>query len=494
VGVDEDEWPGDLPAVVFTLTALEEGAEPEVIFRERLDPRADPAVRRWRDHEIDLAPWAGGTLRLRFEAVPERDDAGAPFVYPVWGDPTIVAPDPAARRWRNAVLISMDTLRADHLGCYGYSRPTSPVIDTRLAAEGTLFEHAYSAFPTTHGSHMTVLTALPPCVHGIGVFRDALAGDVRTLAEVARAAGYETAAFTEDGVLNVRFGFWRGFGTYVENTGASVDGTTGRADRTFPDALAWIRRHAGAPWLAFVHTYQVHRPYRSPAGYVERVAPDHGDDQGARFAAAYDGALRYGDELLGAFLDGLRSAGVLDQTLIVLFSDHGEQFGERGLFAHSNSLYDELLRVPLIMRAPGLVPAGRRIEAPVGLIDVMPTMLDLLGLPAVEGVRGRSLAPLLEERALPEVPLFAEAPLQHLVSVRRGPYTWILNDRTGELEVLARDGGAERGADETLRAEGVALLREYRALCQAAPDAPAPGVDDLDPAVRDKLRALGYVE
>ena len=123
---------------------------------------------------------------------------------------------------RNAIVVLVDTLRADHLGCYGYTRPTSPTIDRRLAGEGALFERAYSAFPITHASHMTVFTGLPPCVHGIGVARTELAADVATLPQIARAAGWTTAAFTEDGVLNFDMGFGRGFGTYVENTEAAA--------------------------------------------------------------------------------------------------------------------------------------------------------------------------------------------------------------------------------------------------------------------------------
>ena len=505
VGLDESEWPSGMPGASFTCTAVEDGRESE-LFHTEIDPARNPSERRWLDGDVDLGPLAGHIVRLRFDSAPLGGDPGAPFIFPVWSDPTIYAPEPAAaerRQIRNLLLISLDTLRPDHLGCYGYQRPTSPTIDSRLAAEGTLFEHAYSAFPGTHGSHMTLFTSLEPCVHGvpgepgsIGKARP----DATTLAEALRAQGYQTAAFHEDAFIMADTGFARGFGVFVENKTPNVRESTGQADVTFPSTLDWIRGHGDAPWFVFMHTYQVHHPYTPPPGYVERVAPGHGRDRdrATRDAALYDGEIRYTDDLLGTFLTGLDEAGASEHTLVILVSDHGEQFGEHGIFGHGNSVLDDLLHVALIMRAPGLVRPGVRIDKRVGLIDVVPTALDLLGMPPIRWTQGRSLAPLLRGETLPPVTLWAELPIRQMIAAHQGDRKWIISRKTGrgELFDLVNDPHERVNLRAGEAPDAVAkLLDEWTATC-AAPPRPDVGEkrEEIDPAVQEKLKALGYTD
>src|SRR5262249_9202175 len=244
IGIEDIDWPGGWPAVKFAVVAFDPAAPnqaPEALFEARLAPVADATRHQWFDHEVDLSAKAGRELQLEFSAIPEATGADVPFVFPVWSDPTVVVADHEPRPRPNPVLVSLDTLRADHLGCFGYDRPTSPTID-RFAARSTLFERAYSSFSSTGGSHMTLLTGLYPCVHGIAVDAPTLDRNQSTLAELLRAQGYATGAFTEDGGIVRRLGFGRGFSTYVENLTNKGNGARPPGERTFGDAIAWIEK------------------------------------------------------------------------------------------------------------------------------------------------------------------------------------------------------------------------------------------------------------
>jgi membrane-anchored protein YejM (alkaline phosphatase superfamily) len=491
IGVDESAWSPDLPAVEFELTAIAD-ADAHVLFTARLDPARRPEERHWFDQEIDLDTYAGQQVRLRF-ATRSLGARRAPFAYGVWSDPTIVVPTSAeAAAPRNLVLISLDTLRADRLGAYGYARPTSPEIDHRLAAQGTVFTHAYSTYPGTGGSHASILTGLYPCAV-VPDLAQPIHPRAATLAELLRAAGYETAAFTEDGYVIAAHGFARGFGSFVEGTSALVTEPTGQADKTFARALDWVRARR-APWFAFLHTYQVHYPYAPPPGYLERVLGSGPADTSD--SARYDAEIRYTDELLAKFLAGLDQLGATQNTLVVLLADHGEQFGEHGLTLHGNSLYDELLHVPLIMRAPGLVPAGLRADMPVDMTDVMPTVLDLLQLPPAQWTNGRSLVPLLRGASLPDRPLYASLVFTRQVAVRVPPTKWIIDQATGRVHSYDLHGDARelRDLGASSPAIGSELLARYRAACDTLPASDIPAAPTLDPAVKDKLKALGYVD
>ena len=506
IGIDESEWSSALPATTFVASAIADGGGETTLVRRRLDPGRHPNQRRWIDHDVDLGAFAGRSVRFAFATEAHPHDAGAPFVFPVWSNPTVLAPDATSSPRRNVLLISIDTLRPDHLGCYGYRRPTSPNIDAVLAARGTPFEHAYANAPWTFPSHAGMLTGRYPCIQRLypaarsadyGNEFGALPTDEPTLAEILHARGYATAGFTEDGWIRADMGFGRGFGTFVENRAfPRFSEPLGQVERTLHDALEWIHRHDDMPWFAFVHTYQVHNPYTPPPGYLARVAPAAGDDRASADAAAYDAEIRYTDDVLGRFLADLDAAGAGD-ALVVLTSDHGEQFGEHGLWMHGNSLYDELLHVPLVVRAPGLVPAGKRVAADVGLLDVVPTILDLVGADAPPRADGRSLARMIRDGEGSAVPLLAD--IGGTVAARDAGLKWIVDGKTGATQVfaLATDPHELRDVAGTrpLPADGAKWLADFRALCPpATPGATVPGTGTIDPAVRDKLRALGYIE
>jgi arylsulfatase A-like enzyme len=498
IGLYETLWADTLPAGLFTVTAIDGSKEHEV-FRGRVDAGANPDDRRWLDQDVDLEAFAGRSIRLRFDAASETP--GPPYIDPVWGDPTLYVREPLHTH-RNVVLISIDTLRGDHLGCYGYPRPTSPQVDSQLAARGTLFERAYVTYPGTDGSHMSLLTGLYPCVHGLRASPASLhrsRTEAVTLAEYLRAAGWETAAFTEDAYVTAATGFARGFAVFSEFKSAFEDGgPPGHAFQTFTRGRSWLARNEKRlPFFLFLHTYQVHQPYTPPEGYAEKVAPEHGTDRASVDAALYDGEIRYTDELVGQFLAGLEAAGIGNDTLVVFTGDHGDQFGEHNdLFGHGNSLFDDLLHVPLVMRAPDLVPAGKRVADVAGLIDVVPTVLDLLGLPPPIHTQGVSLVPTLHDRPLAPRTLWAQLDTLGLIAARTPTVKWITGRRSATAYDLALDPHERQDISKQFPEDTWKKLRdEYDEVCNLLGPPPAPTPEDaIDPEVQKKLKALGYAE
>jgi arylsulfatase A-like enzyme len=509
--------PGASPSRLTLTAHTERGAQS--LLDVVLDP-ADPATKRWADHRIDLAALAGRSARfvfaMRIEPRPGEPPAEA-FGVPLWGTPVVLEPRPRGDR-RNLLLVSLDTLRADHVGAYGADLPMTPELD-RAAADGAVFEQAFATYPSTPGSHMTMLTGLYPATHRVIGPLDVLPPDLPTLPQILGAHGYQTAAYTEDGMLVASAGFARGFGYYHENKGSTIWDASGQVDVTFPGGLRWLEAHRGELFFLFLHTYQVHEPYSPPPAFNlfttyqqdGRAVPiTEATPVAIRDRHAYAGEVRYTDSELGRVLTGLAALGELDRTLVVVTSDHGEEFWEHGWKAHDETLYDEVLRVPLILRAPGLVPAGRRIATQVSLVDLAPTLLDLLGIPAPAIVQGRSLVPLLRDPAAPgfaERAVFAELRKRskqiELLAARTPARKWIWRQggRGAPLEVydLATDPRERQSvASPALAAEGEVLRGHFRELVTArAPQAtttPSGPPPTLDPQTHDKLRALGYLE
>jgi len=329
----------------------------------------------------------------------------------------------------NVLLVSIDTLRADHLSAYGYERRTTPILDA-LAQEGVLFEQAFSHSPKTAISHMSILTGLYPESHGVlqlataGVPR--LSGQIPTLATLLRRAGYRTAGIVGGGHMDGSLGFDQGMEFYEVRE--ELADTVARAE-------ALMGRWADAdelPFFLFLHTYEVHDPYAPPAThagewtsaaydggipssrelldeatrgrgwwerhtiYWDRVnASDPADLR--RLVDLYDASVRYTDDVLGGLFEWMRGRGLFENTLIVVLSDHGEEFLEHGQFLH-HQIYEELLHVPLIIGFPDRSGrgGGHREQSVVRLIDVLPTVLETLGLAVPDEIQGRSLLPLLD--------------------------------------------------------------------------------------------------
>jgi arylsulfatase A-like enzyme len=424
-------------------------------------------------------------------------------------------------RPRNLVWISLDTLRADRLGCYGYERPTSPAIDA-LALEGTVFDDASSTAPWTKPAHASLFTGLYPSRNGVVGFENPLSGDVVHVAELFARSGFQTLAVVSNSSLTLH-GLERGFEgfDYIER------GQGPEPSEVTQVAIERLRALDPArPFFALVHYNGMHARYRSLPRYErEFVRPYEGRATGrvrqflahatgarrfdatdvAHLSDLYDAALRQLDDQVQGLLDHLRSAGLLEETLLVLTSDHGEEFFDHGEVNHGLTQYQELVRVPLIVRGPG-VPAGLRVDAPVSLIDLMPTSLALLGVPVPAGLDGVEIQGLWSGEEAPARLLHFEAscaPPDHdtvipdpgtLRAVRRGTLKLHHDPASGRTELydLARDPTEEVRLATEGNAAAAALLEALRAFEAAAPDSfPEAALTDED---LRRLQDLGYVQ
>jgi len=350
---------------------------------------------------------------------------------------------------RNVLVISLDGTRADHLGCYGYERPTSPAIDA-VAAQGVRFECCNAQASWSYPSLVSMMTAEFPSVmwadQPIGEARRWHVENALTLAAVLKLGAFYTGAVTEGGQTAPESGLHQGFDTYRVTPPQSLE-------ETFNDAVAWLKEHASDRFFLFVQTYEACPPYR--AGPF--IAPGAGATEAA--IAAYDSSIAHADMLVGGLMEALDALGLRDRTLVVITSAHGQEFdaagGEvgsawEGMGHFGHTLRQSVLRVPLIMRAPGLIPAGKVIESPVACADLMPTVLGLLGFALPEALRecaGADLSPLilLEDVQPPQRAIFSEAtgwgPGQKalLVGRRKLVYTPVPWSRMSARERRARN-------------------------------------------------------
>ncbi len=342
----------------------------------------------------------------------------------------------------NLLLITLDTTRADRLGCYGSDRGLTPALDG-LAAEGVVFENAYCTAPITLPSHATILTGLQPPEHGLRVNGESrLSDSVTTLAEALRDRGYRTGAFIGAFVLDKTFGLDQGFDVYDDDVAKPTGTGESRLKRERPGevvarrALEWLRTPSGKPWFCWVHFYDPHDPY-SPWESLF----------GNRFLQEpYDAEIAYVDRQVGALLDYLKQAGLEGRTLVVAVADHGESLGEHGEKTHGLTLYNAALKVPMIVRMPAAIGAGQRMSEHVSLVNTAPTVLDLLRLGPLPQASGLSLVPMLGGKAEGHSPCYAESdmpysqfgwsPLRGLVSV---PWKYVRSPKA-ELYDLSRDG------------------------------------------------------
>ena len=388
--------------------------------------------------------------------------------------------------------------RADHLGCYGYAKAATPVLD-RLAAGGVRFAEAVTVAPETLPAHATLMTGLLPPRTGVRVNAEGrLESRHVTLAEVARARGYETAAFVSAFVLDARFGLDQGFDLYDDRVEAAegaafASGTNERsADRTTDAALAWLRkRDPGRPFLAWVHYFDAHFPYDPPEPFARRFA-----------GSPYDGEIAFVDSQLGRLLQGLDERGLRNKTLVVVVGDHGEGLGDHGERTHGILLYRSATRVPLILSNPRLFPRPEVVDGTVvSIADIAPTLVDLLGVedpPARDGLSLIATKPDPRRTAYLEsiVPYvdFGWAPLFGLRSLRASyvlaprPECYDLRSDPGERRDLL---GLKTGQRGPCAGQAQAL---DRVLARLPPYEPAvAGARPLDAETRERLQALGYL-
>lgn len=393
---------------------------------------------------------------------------------------------------RNLLLISLDTVRADRLGAYGYRAAATPALD-RIAAQGARFTAVSSAVPLTLPSHATIFTGLLPPQHGLrlnGLGR--LPPENSTLAEHLAGAGFDTAAFVGAYVLDRRFGLDQGFALYDDQIERARSGAAPRleterpADQVVDAAIAWLHGRPKTPFFLFVHLYDAHAPYEPPEPFRGRFAD-----------RPYDGEIAFADQQIGRLLDELAARGELDSTLVAVVADHGESLGEHGEETHGLLLYEPALHVPLLLRAPGRVPGGLAVDGAASLADLAPTLATLLGRPLAassEEGAGRDLSPLLRGEELPPRVIYAETEYptsfgwSPLAAAREGSLKLILSPRP-ELFDLRRDPAESRDSRADERRAVRRLEDAATRIRAAARETEEAG---LDAETRQKLASLGY--
>lgn len=444
------------------------------------------------------------------------------------------------------ILVMIDTLRADYLGAYGFDGRISPNLDA-LAGESILFEQCYSQAPWTKPAIATLFTGLDPVVHKVlthagrygepnaqgqrQIDTDALAPGARTLAELLQGSGYETVAFVGNPWIQKNHGFGQGFDVYDER----FRGNTVTADALVGPATQWVRNRAGdKPYFLYLHLMDVHDPYDAPESDVAAVrgSPSLETDRRLTLEQLPQGQLRkmramklpwaesdavfelrewrtrYAagvhavDRRLARFLGDLRAMGELDEAVLVITADHGEELFEHKDWAHGKNIFDHQLHIPLMVRMPGGDRGGRRVSQMVALADIMPTLAAIGGAEALGGLQGRDLSPLLAGEAFDD-----DRPALFATGVKWQPHTFaartdakklIRNGESGRRQLF--DVGEDPGERHDTSASAPKVLTDMERQLDAYLEEAArhPGIGEataeIDPEVQERLRQLGYLE
>ncbi|MDH4198192.1 MAG: sulfatase-like hydrolase/transferase, partial [Candidatus Aminicenantes bacterium] len=391
----------------------------------------------------------------------------------------------AAKTKPNLLLITIDTLRPDRLGCYGSPHLPTPAVDA-LAARGVLFTRAFAHTPMTLPSHANILLGVTPPAHGVHDNAHFIVpADRPALAPHLKTQGYATAAFVGAYPLDARFGLNRGFDIYDDDFGAQDFASRTYVERpasaVIERALAWIKSQPG-PWFAWIHCFDPHVPYAPPEPYLSRFRD-----------RPYDGEVAFVDDALSRLFETLRAGGREANLVIVFTADHGEALGEHGEATHGYFAYNSTIHVPLILAGPGL--KSRRTDAVASHVDIFPTVCELLDVRPPAGLEGLSLVPAANGRRLPERPIYLEslypyysrgwAPLRGVIA---GPRKF-LDSPLPELYNLRTD------FDEAADLAASADLSAFRKILASflVREGTAGGPPPADAAAREKLRSLGYV-
>ena len=380
---------GPLAAKVDFLLHVDSGSGEELIFSETVE-RHQP--NEWRDATANLQPWSGKTVKLVFETKPRVEELPSVQIpiLAAWGDP-VLASSTAQPEWPNLILISIDCLRPDHMGTYGYHRDTTPHID-RFAQDGVVFETAIATSSWTLPTHMSMLTGLVPSFHRATKW-EKLDPSVPYLPEVLSAHGYRTTGVASWVYVSQIYGFERGFHLYevMENPLAS---------NVVDAALQQPVRNKGQSHFLFMHLLDPHWPYLPPRKFLERFGPRPRDISDLQDLVArskpppsaretqeiiqlYDSEIAFTDNELGRFFEKLKSLGLYDDSIIIVTADHGEAFYEHGHWQHSKTLYDEIVRIPLIVKWPvkhHAQSARGRVATLVSQVDIFPSLLEAAGV------------------------------------------------------------------------------------------------------------------
>jgi arylsulfatase A-like enzyme len=520
-------------------------ANNELFLRTTTNPEV------WEDAEVDLSKYAASNQKFTLRAESDAHDAVG-----LWANPLIVSRDPKSRP--NVLLYVVCTLRPDHMSLYGYGRETTPFLK-KLGAVGVVFDDAHAQAPWTKPSVASLMTSLHAPAHGLVNDADTIPKSAATLAEQLRAAGYVTASIVANPFAGRTSGLDRGF-DYMMEYPVVQRHRTDQVDRGTDSAainrsiLPWIERHRDEPFFLYVQSTDPHAPYRPPADEEARFANpaetaafnrDYGKLRDVRAYGGgatvsrsemrskgvdvetyikrakdrYDAEIAHNDKSIERLFARLRDVGALDNTLVIVASDHGEEFWEHGFGAHGHSLYTELIRAALLFWSPQLLPAARRISEPVQLIDIMPTVLELVDVKRPAGLHGQSLVPLLKGQpfsrsapvmasklALPRAKVGGGVPENVTDVFARVDARWKFlyrghARRAGLPELELYDRQADPGDLTDVAAQRKDLTDQFKRHVMEWVDVQSQvrkqlgpgGTSKMDPQTLERLRSLGYV-
>lgn len=494
-----------------------EGEPSKELFSQALSPT-------WREQVISLADFAGKVARV--ELVAEGSGGVA------WASPSVVVPEvkvDKAEPAKHVIVLTIDTLRADRLRVYTpKSRVETPALD-QFAQEGVVFVNAQSPENWTKPSVASILTGLYPATHGTKQSDSKLSDDALMISEVFKQAGFATGTFLANGYVSDKFGFAQGWDHY---TNYIRENKTTDAENVFGEAANWIEKNKDRRLFVYIQTIDPHVPYDPPAEFLKKydageyggqVSPrktpdllekakrnppavvfDARDHQ--RLEALYDAEISYHDAHFAKFIERLKQSGVYDDAMFVITSDHGEEFNDHGSYGHGHSVYQELLHVPFIVRRPGVVPAGKRIEEPVGTLDIAPTVLASAGLQVPDVMEGvdRNAHMQGQVPALPAV-AFSDF-LDDRRAIQAGRYKLILSGVNATFFDLGKDPGEKQELDAAThpiaRRYARILLGQFLGApdlgdwLSSEPQRPSKRLDsvktNIDEKTREGLKALGY--
>lgn len=519
---------GESQTVRFTVLLSSEG-KTEKIFEKSATLEAGQGF-IFLSRRIDLTGRGGRKVALYFVT------EGHPDSLACWFNPRLSVPRPDSRP---VVLISLDTLRADHLGCYGYARRTSPAMDA-LAGDSAVFLNTFAPSPWTLPSHVSLMTGLNCINHQVVQNDRQLDPAIPTLAENLHGRDFVTAAFTGGGYVSGLYGFSRGFDSFSER-GTVLDKRS--AEEVGRDATDWIKANRRKDFFLFLHTYQIHNPYFTPEPYneaflgpgdaIKNINMGHYNHEWRykpepeawrkNIIALYDAEVLYTDEaLIKPVIETLKELGLYERALVIITSDHGEEFFEHKAWLHTHGVYNETLKVPLIVKFPGGAHRGQRIDRWARLVDVMPTIQDALGIkPSGQDLDGQSLLDFLSAggdkvRSDRERPFLSELetnasdnklPGKVALSLGRAKIIWNSDFTADELAALAyppppleryevydleRDPGEEHNLSRSrpdLTRKLVAVLNTTYKQRTKATGKKATMSEDI----KEQLKALGYI-
>jgi arylsulfatase A-like enzyme len=522
----QDIIKGDNRGVTFVVS-VETGEKRKILFQKYLSPPTQEEFPAFSWHSIDL-PSIQDYVHLQF--VTEGDKRNSSF----WSNPILYQRQAGAQ---NVILISVDTLRADHLSCYGYQRQTSPHIDA-LALDGVTFLNTYASSPWTLPSHVSLLTSLHGVHHQVYYDDESMDPSLVSLADVLRQNQLYCAALTGGGFVSSIYGFSKGFDTYSNDAGGIFRQDS--AEHLFHLFSEWLDNHKDKGFFLFLHTYQTHNPYACPYPYKTMFLQEGAkwrhidlmsflggnagifkaltEKERQNVVGLYDGEIRYTDEgLIGPLIEKLKKIDIYDQSMIIFTSDHGEEFYDHQGWGHGHSLYDESLKVPLIIKFPESRHKGKRISNLVSLVDIFPTILEEIGIPSQKlEMDGTTLFPVIRGQEKGKRTFMADVASNVLdshipqkISMNKGDEKLILNKKFKkedlefflaqppvlipvEMYDLVRDPREKKNISDTKSELANQIIQNIRLIYKEAKKRKT-GKMEMNEELKKQLEALGYI-